>query len=111
MKSTHRVLKTKGKMVVTDFHPFSLITEQKQGKLVVKRSYFHQRHPIDHLASGPSEKNAPPSAEFLWKLSDIINAAIQAGFQINRIEEFRAKQGSEGLSLIPTDFLLVATKK
>jgi ubiquinone/menaquinone biosynthesis C-methylase UbiE len=111
MVSTYRVLKTNGKMVVTDFHPFSLITEQKQGKLIVKRSYFHQGRPIDHLASGSSEKNAPPSAEFLWKLSDIINAAIEAGFQINRVEEFRVKQDSEGLFLIPTDFLLLATKK
>jgi ubiquinone/menaquinone biosynthesis C-methylase UbiE len=111
MKNTYRVLKTKGKMVVTDFHPFSLITEQKQGRTVVKRSYFSQGHPINHLASDASKENAPPSAEFLWKLSDIINAAIEAGFRINRIEEFRVKQDAEDVSLIPTDFLLVATKK
>jgi ubiquinone/menaquinone biosynthesis C-methylase UbiE len=111
MKSTHRVLKTNGKMIVTDFHPFSLITERKQGRIVVKRSYFRQRHLINHLASDASEKNAPQSAEFLWKLSDIINATIEAGFQINRIEEFWVKQGTEDVSLIPTDFLIAATKK
>jgi len=111
MKSTHRVLKTNGKMIVTDFHPFNLITGQERGRIVVKRSYFCQGHPINHLASDASEKNAPQSAEFLWKLSDIINAAIEAGFQINRIEEFRVKQTAEAVSLVPTDFLLVATKK
>lgn len=56
------------------------------------------------------EKDAPPATEFLWKLSDIINAAIHAGFQINHVEEYYVEQKPGKVPLLPTDFLLVATK-
>jgi SAM-dependent methyltransferase len=108
MKNAYRVLRTGGRLVVTDFHPFELITEQKEGKTVVKRSYFDQCQAINHLASS---KDAPPSAEFLWKLSDIVNAAIAAGLRIDRIEEFCYREKTVKAALVPTDFLIVATKK
>jgi ubiquinone/menaquinone biosynthesis C-methylase UbiE len=107
MKNVYRVLKKNGRLVVTDFHPFSLITEEKEDKALIKRSYFDQSHPINHLAS---RKNEPQSHEFLWKLSDIVNALIISGFQLNRIEEFYVEKESGRIPLIPTDFLLTATK-
>lgn len=78
MKNTHRVLKKAGMLIVSDFHPFSIITESKRGKTTVKKSYF------DH---GPTllkeEADMPPTIQFLWTLSDILNFAIQAGFRIS----------------------------
>jgi SAM-dependent methyltransferase len=108
MKNAYRVLKKRGRLVVSDFHPFNLVSERKGEKVVIERSYFDQNHPINHLAS---EENDPPSLEFLWKLSDIINAAIEAGFRIDRVEEFYVAEETKRIPLVPTDFLLTATKE
>jgi SAM-dependent methyltransferase len=107
MNNVYRVLKKNGRLVVTDFHPLSLITEQENGEARIKRSYFDQDHPINHLAS---EEDEPQSHEFLWKLSDIINASIKSGFKLNCLEEFHVEES--GIPpLIPSDFLLTATKE
>jgi hypothetical protein len=45
------------------------------------------------------------------KLSDIINATIQAGFRIERVEEFYVEEEDKRIPLMPTDYLLVATKE
>jgi len=45
------------------------------------------------------------------KISDIINAAIDAGFHIDRLDEFCAEPEAEEAHLIPRYFLLVATKE
>jgi ubiquinone/menaquinone biosynthesis C-methylase UbiE len=108
MRNAYSVLKKGGRLVVTDFHPLSLIAEGKGRKTTIERSYFEQKHPINHLAS---EESDPPSHEFLWKLSDIVNAAIGSGFRIDRIEEFYVVKEPEKVPLIPTDFLLTATRE
>ncbi len=108
MKNAYRVLRNRGKLVVTDFHPFSIITEQVKGEIVVKKSYFDQGHGIENLLS---EENEPPAIEFLWKLSDIINAAINAGFRIDRVEEFYVEPKVRWIRLVPTDFLIAASKE
>jgi hypothetical protein len=53
----------------------------------------------------------PRAIEFLWKLSDIINAAVQAGFRIDKVEEFYVEEKAKPAPLMPTDYLLAATKK
>ena len=108
MKNAYDVLKKKGRLIVTDFHPLSLIVEDKKGKTTIKRSYFTQGCPINHLVS---EDDEPLSNEFLWKLSDIVNAAIRSGFRLDYLEEFCEQEKSTRTRLIPTDFLLVATKE
>lgn len=105
MKNAYRVLKTGGRVIVSDFHPLSMIAEEKEGVITFTKSYFDQQPKVYQ-----PEKNAPPAVEFLWKLSDIINAAVEAGFRIDRVEEFYVEKSDEKIPLIPTDFLLVATK-
>ena len=105
MKNAYRVLKWSGKLVVSDFHPFSIITEEKNGKICFKKSYFDRQPEICQ-----PEENAPPGVEFLWKLSDVINAAIRAEFRIDCVDEYYVEHESKPVSLLPTDFLLVATK-
>jgi len=105
MKNAYRVLKTGGRVIVSDFHPLFMIAEEKEGAITFTKSYFDQQPKVYQ-----PEKNAPPAVEFLWKLSDIINAAVEAGFRINRVEEFYVEKSDEKIPLIPTDFLLVATK-
>jgi SAM-dependent methyltransferase len=107
MKSAYKVLKRGGKLAVSDFHPLSIIADEKDGEVSFRKSYFDQR-PSRYE---PEEKGVPPGVEFVWRLSDIINAAIRAGFTIERVEEFYNEEKSKKAPLLPTDFLLVATKK
>jgi SAM-dependent methyltransferase len=109
MRNTHKVLKKRGKLIVSDFHPLSIIAEEKDGSVIFRRSYFDQG-PKAYEPEFWNEKDVPPATEFLWKLSDIINAAIQAGFQICHVEEYYVEQKPGKVPLLPTDFLLVATK-
>lgn len=106
MRNAYRVLKSGGKLIASDFHPLSIIAKEKQ-VVTFRKSYFDQRPEVCQYRT---EENVPPSVEFLWKLSDIVNAAIKAGFQIDHLEEYYVKEKVEGVPLIPTDFLMVATK-
>ncbi len=105
MRNAYRVLKRDGKLIVSDFHPLSIITDEKDGKVTFRRSYFDQRPEICQ-----TEGDTPPSVEFRWKLSDIINAAIRGEFRIDCVEEYYVEQEKKRFPLLPTDFLLVATK-
>lgn len=107
MKNAYRVLRKGGRLIVSDFHPLSMCTEElSDGKSIVfTRSYFDQTPHVHH------EKAKPPSIEFTWKLSDIINAAAEAGFHIDRIEEYYVKEKAAKVPMMPTDFLIIATKK
>jgi hypothetical protein len=53
----------------------------------------------------------PPAVGFVWKLSDIINAAIQAGFRVECVEEFYVEEEDKRIPFMPTDYSLVATKE
>ena len=105
VRNACRVLKNDSKLILSDFHLISMIAELKDGKVTFRRSYFDQSPEVCQ-----SEENAPPSIEFRWKLSDIINATIQAGFRVNRVEEFYIEE-TAGIPFIPNNFLLVATKE
>ncbi|MDI6691609.1 MAG: class I SAM-dependent methyltransferase [Candidatus Bathyarchaeota archaeon] len=106
MRNAFRVLKKYGKLIVSDFHPLSIITEEMDGKVTFRRSYFDQSPEICK-----AEEGIPPSVEFRWKLSDIINAAIRAGFRIECVEEYYVEQENKRVPILPTNFLLVATKR
>jgi len=106
MRNAYRVLKSGGKLIVSDFHPLSIIAEETDGAVTFRKSYFDQRPEVRQ-----PEENDPPTVEFLRKFSDVINATIQAGFYIARVEEYYVEQKAKDVPVIPTDFLLVATKR
>jgi SAM-dependent methyltransferase len=105
MRNAYKVLKKDGKLVVSDFHPLLMITDETDGRVTFRRNYFDQ-----HPDVSKQEGETPPSVEFRWKFSDIINAAIQAGFRIDCVEEYYVEREDKRVPLLPTDFLLVATK-
>lgn len=107
MKNVYRVLKNGGRLAFTDFHPLSQVTDEKDRNVKFKKSYFDQGPEVDR----PEDKSVPPAIGFVWKLSDIINATIQAGFRIERVEEFYVEEEDKRIPLMPTDYLLVATKE
>jgi len=106
MGNAYRVLRKGGKLVVSDHHPLSRCVEEEGGRVTFRRSYLDQSPEVYQ-----PEKNIPPASEFTWKISDIINAAIAAGFRIDHMEEWYADLEAEGTPLIPKYFLLVATKE
>lgn len=110
MKSAYRVLKSGGRLIISDFHPISLIAEEKDGVVTIRKSYFEQKPTALNRDFWGYNEDVPPAIEYLWKLSDIINAAIKAGFRIDRVEEFYHGRKAKKVPLLPTDFLLVATK-
>jgi hypothetical protein len=81
------VLKNGGRLALADFHLVSEITEEKDGKATFRRSYFDQSPHITR-----PEPNVPPTVNFYWKLSDIVNAAIRGEFRIDYIEEFYVEE-------------------
>jgi len=105
MRNAYRVLRNGGKLVLSDFHPLSTIAKETEGAVTFTRSYFDQQPRISQ-----TEENAPPSVEYLWKISDVINATVHAGFQIDCVEEYFVEREDNKVPLMPTDFLLVATK-
>jgi len=109
MRNSHRALKSGAKLIVQDFHPISVAAKDfrakvEDGIVAFRKSYLDQSAEVRH-----SEPDLPPAVEFTWKISDIINASIRAGFQIDHLEEFYDGPG-ESLSLIPNYFFLIATK-
>jgi SAM-dependent methyltransferase len=104
MKNAYRVLKKGGMLIVSDFHPFSIITEFKDGKATVEKSYFDQN---PRLCKEEAEMS--PSIQFVWKLSDVLNSAIRAGFHVSHVEEFYVDEAGAS-PLIPNNYLLVAQK-
>ena len=110
MRNAYRVLKRGGKLIAQDFHPISLAAKDfrvkiEDGIVAFRKSYLDQSAEVRH-----SEPDLPPAVEFNWKISDVVNASIRAGFQIDHLEEFYDGPG-ESLNLIPNYYLLIATKK
>jgi ubiquinone/menaquinone biosynthesis C-methylase UbiE len=93
MRNAYRVLRSGGKLIISDFHPLSIIAKETDGAVTFRKSYFDQRPEVYQ-----PEENVPPAVEFLWKLSDIINAAVRAGFQIDRLEEYYDEHKVKGVS-------------
>lgn len=55
MRNAHRVLKKGGRLIVSDFHPFSICTQWKEGETVTfTRSYFDQQPRVQQ------EEGLPP---------------------------------------------------
>lgn len=110
MRNAYHVLRKGGRLIVQDFHPISLAAKDfhakvENGIVAFRRSCLDQTAEVRH-----SEQALPPAVEFTWKISDIINASISAGFQIDYLKEFYDGLG-ESLNLIPNYYLLIASRK
>jgi SAM-dependent methyltransferase len=87
-------LKPGGTFYMMETHPFFQVFEEPQeGELEVSLPYFHNPEPLvwdDDLPDYANENYVPqrPSYEWHWPLSDILNALIGAGLQIQSFHEY-----------------------
>ena len=87
-------LKPNGMFYIMDGHPL-LYTFDEEGRWQFELSYFHEDSPYiwdddDPDYMDPTYIPKSPSYEWQWALSDIINALIDAGLQIEFLNEFDA---------------------
>lgn len=87
-------LKPGGFFYIMDGHPL-LYTFDDEGQWQFSLSYFHNDVPYIWDDDGPDYMDSAyipqaPSFEWGWSVSDIINATIEAGLQIEFFNEFDA---------------------
>ncbi|MBU0519521.1 class I SAM-dependent methyltransferase [bacterium] len=81
-----------GFLYIMDTHPVLYSLEEKQGKLDFEYSYFHNEEPLqtggepDYADASFVSEN--PTYEWIWPISDILNALIAAGLRIEFFNEY-----------------------
>jgi len=109
MRNAHAVLRDEGVLLVQDFHPVSCIARDFRVKAGGDRTVILERSYLDQSPKYLEPEGRPPCVNFTWRLSDVLNAAIDAGFAVRRLEEFYDRPDEES-NLIPNKYLLVASK-
>lgn len=89
-----RYLKPGGIFYLMESHPIVMaLEEEKSGELAFAYPYFHKDTPTEWAAGDPDyadgnyvRKNA--SVEWEWAVGDIVNALINAGLQLDFVNEY-----------------------
>jgi SAM-dependent methyltransferase len=88
------LLKKDGIFYLMEGHPASyMFDDTHEGDLQIKYSYFHKNEPIHFDDDHPdySDNNYIPvnkTYEWMWSISDIVNALIQSGLTIEMLNEY-----------------------
>ena len=91
-KTIKHLLKDDGFFYIFDAHPFSLMFDEKkmgQGFLEIKYPYFSQTPSLYTKIGGwAAEKQTADNYFWIYKVSDIINALVKNGLNIEYFNEF-----------------------
>jgi ubiquinone/menaquinone biosynthesis C-methylase UbiE len=103
-----RILKPEGVIVISEYHPIRRLWLEAEGPRLGRR-YF-ERGPYRYTT-----EQGLPTFEFHWTVSDHIQAAVDAGCRIVKVDEYGEETEGEfwaesGLNKLPT-YLLVVGKK
>ena len=110
-----RVLKSGGRFIVEEYHPFRRIWKESEDELVVGFSYFDSG-PYRYLVNDNvlyEQQGDLESYEFHWTVSDMLSAVIKAGAQIEEVVEYGdayADWESAPVGGLPEHLLIVAKK-
>ncbi|MDY6786597.1 MAG: hypothetical protein SVK54_00550 [candidate division WOR-3 bacterium] len=75
-----------------DTHPVLMTIDERDESVKISMDYFHQDKPVkwgnnvDYSSDGT--KLSYPSHEWIWPVSDIINAASKTGLRVDFFNEF-----------------------
>ena len=88
------LLEPGGQFYIRDVHPFCWIFEEIDGKIVPHFSYWHNDEPLawdesDTYSDDPTGGGITNSRHHEWNhsLPDIVNALVEAGMRIDRMDE------------------------
>lgn len=110
MDIMHSLLKDGGKMICSDFHPFTKIMKGA-GAMHPEQDYFSTDIFEGEMAHAPFyegeiRKQIPKCSYRRYTVSEIINAVIQAGFSLKRFDEHPAWTNDK----LPGEFTILADK-
>lgn len=111
MRIMFSLLKPGGKMICSDFHPFTKIADAMNLEQPAM-SYFSTRIFEGEMAharffDGETRKRMPKCSYRKYTVSEIINAIIQNGFTLKRFDEHPAWENES----LPGEFTAVAVKR
>lgn len=110
-----RILKPGGLFMVNEYHPFRRVWKQGVDRLEIQYDYY-DRGPFEFQYDDDilePKEGALPSFEFHWRVSDFVEAILQAGCRLIRMDEMGEHVGEwEGAPLqgLPEYLLLVGRK-
>lgn len=87
-----RILRRGGRLIVSEYHPFRRIWKdgaRRRDGLVVERGYFdHRPQRYDSTKEAKGERSGNKiSYEFMWTVSDYINAIMNASIALDHFSE------------------------
>lgn len=110
MSMMHRLLRPGGKMICSDFHPFTKINDvldfQQPLRGYFSSEVFEGEMPHARFYDEETRKNFPKCSLRKYTISEIINAVIDSGFVLKRFDEHPAWTDSN----LPGEFTLQAIK-
>ena len=110
MAIMHTILKPGGKMICSDFHPFTKVFDSLKLEQPT-RSYFSTEvfeGEMAHARFFPEEirKQMPKCSYRKYTLSEIINSVLASGFTLKQFDEHPAWENQD----LPGEFTLIALK-
>ncbi|MBX2814528.1 MAG: class I SAM-dependent methyltransferase [Saprospiraceae bacterium] len=110
-----RILRPRGRFIVEEYHPVRRIWKESRDALVPEHSYYN-RGPYRYLLGDDvlyKGNGSLESFEFHWTISDMVNATIDAGARIMRLEEY-GESGEDWedapMEGLPEQFVIIAEK-
>lgn len=121
-----RATREGGRLVVFEIHPQNQVFRLVDGRWMLVADYFGRGEPVvssgglGHLACGA--ESGGTIFEFHWPLGDLVTSVADAGFRVDRLEEFPndipdeavdvfGEEGVAWLRQVPGSFLLAARKE
>ena len=114
----HRILKKGGRLLLHAEHPITYCIDEVEGNLSIIKNY--NRPSVEKfesftgtpLASGFGGWSVDlPSVENFWRISDILNAVCDAGFQIVSMHESSDHTAEDSvMGKLPDSFAMLAVK-
>ncbi|QAA75876.1 MAG: hypothetical protein BIP78_0108 [Candidatus Bipolaricaulis sibiricus] len=89
-----RFLAPDGIFYLMESHPIlHALEERPTGEIAFIHPYFHRREPVRWEAGGhdyadPTYRLQHPSHEWIWSMSDVVNAVLRAGLRLEFLNEY-----------------------
>ena len=111
MRIMHLLLKKDGKMICSDFHPFTKISDilnfEQPTMSYFSKEVFEGEMAHAHFFEESVREQMPKCSYRKYTISEIINSVIDSGFTLRKFDEHPAWTNEK----IPGEFTIVASKQ